>query len=185
MPVAVAAILAVHAPTAAQVARELAREARRCSGKLTLTGEGLGAVRVGASEAQVRRVCHVRKAKSKKGEAAPPPNLLTFNIGKTPVQAEIQHGRVWRVSVEGPAFKTRGKVGVDSPLSALLASGQTRASQTEGVIYASSSADCGLSFALSHHPGPGEDRDSWTADGLARLPPDTKLERALISGCGR
>src|SRR4051794_26114263 len=106
MPAALPLILAVHAPTAAQVAKQLAREAHRCSGKLTLTGDGVGAVRVGAQVSAVRQACHIRARKLKKGEPPPPPNLLEFKIGPTPVQAEIQGGRVWRVVVDGGAFRT-------------------------------------------------------------------------------
>lgn len=180
---ALPAILAVHAPTAAQIAKKLARETRLCSGKLTLTGDGVGAVRVGAPVATVRKACHAPVRKLKKGEAPPPANLLQLKVGPAQVQAEIAGGRVWRVTVDEGPLRTLDKLGVGSPLSAVLASGAARASETEGVIYASTAADCGVSFALSYRPRPGEDRDSWTAEGLSRLPPDTKVERVLLSGC--
>ncbi len=183
MPAALPLILAVHAPTAAQIAKQLAREARRCSGKLTLTGDGVGAVRVGAQVAAVRKACHAPVRKLNKGEAPPPVNLLAFKIGPTPVQAEIEGGRVWRVVVDGGGFRTPDRLGVGSPLSALLASGPARASETEGVIYATTAANCGVSFALDYKPRRGEDRDNWTAEGLSRLPPDTKVERVLMAGC--
>lgn len=183
MPAALPLILAVHAPTAAQIAKQLAREAHRCSGKLTLTGSGVGAVRVGASIAAVRRACHVPARKLKKGEAPPSPGLLEIRIGPTPVQVEIADGHVWRVIVDGGAFQTLDKLGVGSPLAALLASPGARASETEGVVYAANAADCGVSFALDYRPRPGEDRDNWTAEGLSRLPPDTRVERVLMSGC--
>lgn len=176
-------LVADHAPSPAQAARTLAREAHRCSGRLTLTGEGVGAVRVGESEAAVRRACHIVRRKLKKGEAPPPDNLLDFRIGSTPVQAEIAGGRVQRVVIDGGAFRTADKLGVGSSLASLLASGPARAGETEGVIYASSPAHCGLSFALSYRPERGEDRDNWTADGLARLPPQTTITRVLMSGC--
>jgi hypothetical protein len=183
MPVALPVILALHASSAAQSARQLAREAHRCSGKLTLTGEGVGAVRVGASVAAVRRACHAPVRKLKKGETPSPPDLLELKIAGAPVRAEIANGRVWRVIVDDGPFRTQDRLGVGSPLSALLASPGARASQTEGVIYATTAADCGVSFALDYRPKRGEDRDSWTADGLARLPADTKVERVLMSGC--
>jgi hypothetical protein len=176
-------ILAVHVPTAAQVAKQLAREAHRCTGKLTLTGDGVGAVRVGSSVEAVRKACHVPVRKLKKGEAPPPANLLEIKIGMTPVQAEIAEGHVWRVIVDGGAFHTLDKIGVDSPLSAVLATGGARANQTEGVIYATNAANCGVAFALDYKPRRGEDRDNWTAEGLGRLPPDTKVARVLMSGC--
>jgi hypothetical protein len=183
MPLALPVILAVHAPTAGQVARQLAREAHRCSGKLTLTGDGVGAVRVGASVAAVRKACHAPVHKLKKGEPPPPANLLQIKIGGAPVQAEIADGRVWRVIVDDGPFRTRWKLGVGSPLSALLASPGARASETEGAIYVTTATDCGVSFALDYRPGRGEDRDSWTAEGLARLPQDAKVERVLMTGC--
>jgi hypothetical protein len=183
MPLALPVILAVHAPTAAQVARQLAREAHRCVGKLTLTGDGVGAVRVGASVAAVRRACHAPVRKLRKGEAPPPSNLLQIKIGGAPVQAEIVDGQVWRVIVDDGPFRTQGRLGVGSPLAALLASPSVRASETEGVIYATTATDCGVSFALDYRPRRGEDRDSWTPESLSRLPPDTKVERVLMSGC--
>jgi hypothetical protein len=183
MPLAVPALLAVHAPTAAQIAKQLERESHRCSGKLTLTGEGVGAVRVGAPVAAVRKACHIRARKPAKGEAPPPADLLAFDIGSTSIEAEIRDGRVWRVIVDGTAFRTLDKLGVGSPLSDLLASGPGRASETEGVVYAGVEAHCGISFALSYRPRRGEDRDGWTADGLRSLPPNTPVERVLITGC--
>ena len=99
------------------------------------------------------------------------------------MQAEVADGRVWRVIVDDGPFRTQGKLGVGSPLSALLASPGARASETESVIYVSTAANCGVSFALDYKPRPGEDRDSWTAEGLARLPQDAKVERVLMSGC--
>jgi hypothetical protein len=183
MPAALPAILAVHAPTAAQVAQQLARETRRCSGKLTVTGDGVGALRVGASVAQVRKVCRIPRVRLKKGQPPPPDNVLDFKIGPTPVQAEIEGGRVWRVIIDGSQLKTADKLGVGSPLSALLASAPARASEGEGVIYAATARHCGLGFQLDYRPRRGEDRDAWTADALAALPKDVKISRVLISGC--
>jgi hypothetical protein len=170
-------ILIANKPTALQ------REMRRCSGKLTVTGDGVGALRVGASVAAVRKVCRIPRVKLKRGEAPPPANLLEFKIGSTPVMAEIQDGRVWRIVIDGPQLKTADKLGVSSPLTALLAAGPAQASQGEGVIYATTAHHCGLSFQIGYRPRHGEDRDAWTADALAALPKDVRINRVLISGC--
>lgn len=183
MPLVLPVILAAHAPTAAQIARQLARESHRCSGKLTLTGEGVGAVRVGATVAAVRRACHIPRRKLKKGEVPPPEDALAFKVGSGRVQIEAMNGRVWRVMVDDGDFRALDKLGVGSPLPALLASGPARAGQTEGVIYATTAAHCGMSFALSYRPQRGEDRDNWSAEALSRLPPDTTVDRVLIEGC--
>lgn len=176
-------ILAVHAPTAAQVAKELAREARRCSGKLTVTGDGVGALRVGASVAAVRKVCRIPRTRKKLDSEAIPVRYLDIRIGPTPVQAEIDQGRVWRVVIDGPALKTADKIGVGSPLANLLASGPVTASEGEGVLYAVSPRHCGMSFELSYRPKDGEDRDAWTTDTLMLLPKDVKINRVLAFGC--
>ena len=172
-----------RAPTPAQSAKALAREARLCSGKLTLTGEGVDAVRVGQTVEAVRRTCHIAKPKLKKGEAQRPESLIEFMIGQTPVQIETAQGRVWRVIVSGGSLRTADKLGVGAPLAGLLASGPVRAGETEGVLYATAAAHCGMSFALSYQPAAGEDRDNWTADGLARLPRDTTISQILMTGC--
>ena len=161
----------------------LEREMKRCTGKLTVTGDGVGAVRVGESLAQVKKVCRIRPVRLKKGERPPPDDLLDFKIGPTPVQAQIEGGRVWRIVVDGPLLKTGDRLGVGSPVSALLAAGPARASQREGVIYASLPNRCGLIFQLSYRPRRGEDRDAWTPDTLALLPAEAVIERVLISGC--
>jgi hypothetical protein len=177
MAVSLPLILIADKPSA------LSREMRRCSGRLTVTGDGVGALRVGASVAQVRKVCRIPRLRLKRGQPPPPDTVLDFKIGPTPVQAEIQGGRVWRVIIDGPQLKTADKLGVGSPLAALLASAPARASQGEGVIYAATARHCGLSFQLDYRPRRGEDRDAWTADTLAALPKDVKVERVLISGC--
>jgi hypothetical protein len=183
MPVITPLVLAVHAPTAGEVARQPPAEAQRCSGALTLTGDGVGAVRVGAPVAAVRKACDISAIKQNKGDSSPTADLLELKIGGAPVRAEISGGRVWRVLVDDRSLRTVDKLGVGSPLSALLASGPARASEIEGVIYATTARHCGVSFALSYRPRRGEDRDSWTAEGLARLPPDTKVERVMMAGC--
>jgi hypothetical protein len=182
MVAALPLVLAVDAPIVAQVAKPLADEAHRCGGKMILTGDGVGAVRVGATVAAVRKACHVPAIKLKKGES-PPADLLTVKIGMTEVKAEIMAGRVWRVIVDDGSLQTGDRLGVGSPLSALLAAGPARASEIEGVIYAATARHCGVNFALSYKPRRGEDRDSWTAEGLARLPPDTRVERVMMAGC--
>ncbi len=183
MPLILIAAHVVAAPNPAKAAKALAAEARRCSGKLTLTGEGVGVVRVGQPVETVRKVCHIARHKLKKGETPPPDNLLDLKIGPTPLQVEIAQGRVWRVTIDEGPLRTTDKLGVGSSLASLLASGPARAGETEGVIYASTATQCGMSFALSYAPKQGEDRDSWTAEGLAKLPPDTKVARILMSGC--
>jgi hypothetical protein len=172
-----------RAQTPAQAAKALAREARLCGGKLTLTGEGVGVVRVGQPVETVRRVCHIARPKLKKGRPPPPETLIEFMIGGAPVQIETSQGRVWRVIVSGGSLRTADKLGVGDSLANLLASAPARAGETEGVIYAATAAHCGMSFALSYQPTGGEDRDSWTAESLARLPPDTTISRILMTGC--
>ena len=184
MPLALPVILAAHAPTAAQIARQLARESHRCSGKLTLTGDGVGAVRVGAPVAAVRRACRVPVRKARKGEAPRSPDAFVVKVGSGLVQVEARGGRVWRVLVDDGDLRTLDRLGVGSPLSALLAQGPVRAGETEGVIYATGPAHCGMAFALSYKPARGEDRDNWSAEALSRLPPDTIVDRVLIEGCG-
>jgi hypothetical protein len=177
MPYALPVLLVANKPT------PLEREMKRCAGKLTLTGDGVGALRVGASVAQVRKACHIPKPRLKKGERPPPDDLLEFKIGPTPVQAQIEDGRVWRIVIDGPLLTTGDRLGVGSPVAALLAAGPARASQGEGVIYASLPGRCGLIFQLSYRPRRGEDRDAWTPDTLALLPANTTIERVMISGC--
>jgi hypothetical protein len=182
-PLPVILVAEHRAQTPAQAAKALAREARLCRGKLTLTGEGVGVVRVGQTVEAVRRACHIARPKLKKGEAPPPETLIEFMIGGAPVQIETTHGRVWRVIVSGGSLRTADKLGVGDSLAALLASSPARASEAEGVVYAATAAHCGMSFALSYEPTRGEDRDSWTAEGLARLPLDTTISRILMTGC--
>ena len=182
-PLPVILVAEHRAPTPAQAAKALAREARLCSGKLTLTGEGVGAARVGQTVEAVRRTCHIPRPKRKKDQPPPSEALIEFMIGQTPVQIETAHGRVWRVIVSGGPLRTVDKLGVGDPLAGLLATGPARAGEAEGVLYAANAAHCGMSFVLSHQPARGEDRDNWTAEGLARLPPDVTISRILMTGC--
>jgi hypothetical protein len=177
--------MAAHLPVIliADTHGALSREMRRCSGRLTVTGDGVGALRVGASVAAVRKVCRIPRVKLRRGETAGPADVLDFKVGGAPVQAEVENGRIWRIVIDGPQLKTADKLGVGSPLTALLASSPARGSQGEGVIYAATARHCGLSFQLDYRPRRGEDRDAWTADALAALPKDVKISRILISGC--
>lgn len=169
-------------PSAAGLVKR-ADEPDDCSGEPTLTGEGVGIIRVGAGQRVLQKACPAGRVKSVLDDEANPEKVFAVRIRNAPVKATIADGRVWSVVVEGAGLTTPDKIGVGSSLADLRKVGKVTGTQGEGGVYASSSSHCGMSFELSYQPKDGEDHSDWTAAEVARLPANSKITRIVMFGC--
>jgi len=158
---------------------------RKCAGRATLTGSGIGALRIGEPVERVKRACRVLSDKRELGPEALPSRVLEVVVGSKPVQAEVVHGRIWRIAVTDVAPRTADGLGVGSSLAKLLETGKATGVEGEGALFAISPRHCGLSFHLSYEPGDDEHRDEWTNRQLAQLPAATRVTEVLVVGCKR
>jgi hypothetical protein len=113
----------------------------------TLTGNGLGALRVGASVEEVARACRVIRDATAPGPEGMTERRIVVDLGRASVSAVVDSGRVWRVHVRTPAFRTADWLGVGTPGRALRRSG-AQVLTGEGAHFIRLASHCGLSFRL-------------------------------------
>jgi hypothetical protein len=107
---------------------------------------------------------------------------LLVSFGRDALDAEIVDGRVWRLDIRSPAFRTTDSLGVGSPIGNLSRLGRVQGLVGVGVLVVVSPDRCGLSFVLSGGIPPTRVRN-WDSAALAKLPRSTTVERVYVVGC--
>ena len=151
----------------------------------SLTGDGVGALRIGASVEEVDRHCRVLSDKVVPGEEDIPTRMLRVKFAGAIVEAVIDEGRVWSVKIDTPALRTDAGLGVGTSISDLLREPDLVGDVGEGDLYVFSSKHCGMSFRLNYTPGEADYAEAWTTAHLSRLPRATKVVQVLLYGCGK
>ncbi|HWV58983.1 MAG TPA: hypothetical protein VNZ57_16135 [Longimicrobiales bacterium] len=148
-----------------------------CAGTI-IDGSGVGAVRIGTTVVDLRRDCEVVGDTTLllEGEAQP---ALIIDVDDVPVVAEIVDDRVWRVRVTGPGLATADSMRVGMPANRLGEYPGARVVAGEGVSVVVVPEHCGLSYVIGLPPAPGV----GTAESLAALPDDVRIESILVFGC--
>jgi hypothetical protein len=100
---------------------------------------------------------------------------LLVHLGRDSVTAVIDSGRVWRVHVRRPAFRTADSLGVDTPASALDRPG-AEVLVGEGAVFVRSPSHCGLSFRIRGAFPPG-------GASVSQLPAGALVDEILAIGC--
>lgn len=142
-----------------------------------LTGDGLGALRVGASVEDVVRTCRVVRDTTVPGAEGTAEREISVALGGDTVRAVVSGERVWRLHVRSPNFRTADSLGVGTAVSALRRPG-ARLLTGEGGVYATLPRHCGLSFRLDG-VAPGRARS------LAQIDGSTRVAEVLAFGCDR
>lgn len=148
----------------------------------TITGDGVGAVQIGAPLDSVRARCVVLRDTTELRDEGMPARLLTIPLGADNVEAEIVRSRVWRIAIETPTLRTADSLAVGTPLARVLALPGAHGLRGEGRLFVASPARCGLSFQLSV-PDTGLASGDLDVETLRTLPPSTTVSRILIVGC--
>jgi len=140
-----------------------------------LTDSGVGALRIGATVADIRSRCLVLS----EDPAAPGPegqteHRLVVVTGPTNTTAAIVDGRVWRVYVASQLFRTSDSLGVGTTVGQLRGP-DARLARGEGTFVLRTD-HCGLSFQLGAGVPP-------TAQTLDAVPDSVRVERVLVIRC--
>ena len=144
----------------------------------TITAEGVGCARLDATVSDLLADCDVVRDTAVTLEGMPQEALL-LEIDSAGVLAEMEGGRVWRVSVLGEGPMTADSLGVGTPAHSLSELHDVRVFAGEERYFAVSPDHCGLSFELDGIP-PG--RSELGAEDLRQAPPDVRISRVLIVG---
>ena len=160
-------------------ARPPAPHGRECAMR-PVTGEGLGDVTIGMTEAEVRARCTVTLDTMITGAEGMPQRILSVAMGGETMDLEMKEGRVWRIPITDARFRTADGFGVGTPLAELLALPGAKPAMGEGT-FIMTTKHCGLSFRLRNPRGtmPAARNDAE----MRRLPGSAVVERMLIVGC--
>lgn len=148
-----------------------------------VTEDAIADLAIGAPVGEIVRACQVLRDTVEVRQEGMPARILTVNLGRDTVEAEVSEERIWRIALDGPAFQTADSLGVGTRLDRLLRHEGIHGMPGEDGFYVRMPAHCGLSFRVEEG-GKGFAAPEWTAEMLAKLPPDTRVDRVLVVGCG-
>jgi hypothetical protein len=151
-----------------------------------LSGDRVGPVPVsaGASAATLARFARVVRDTEELGSEGIPESVFVLVVHSDTVRAVHDSGRIYRLDVSSPAFRTMDSLGVGTTLARLLREPGVYAGTGEGAVYVGTPHHCGMSFRLSESGGLGDmPRDSIGAAELRQLPPTTRVSEVLVFGC--
>ena len=158
-------------------------ESRPCGDKV-VTDSGVGALRIGATVADVSQRCTIARDTTAPRAEGQEARVISVVFGSDTVEAEVVADRVWRIEVTDPAFTTADSLQVGTGVGALLDLPGLRPLSGEGNVFVMTTAHCGLSFQLSV-PDTGMAAGRWQIDDIRGLPAATEVTRILVIGCGR
>jgi mono/diheme cytochrome c family protein len=169
------AVLLATAVVACQGATGAVKDCR-VSMPAVLTDSGVGALRVGATVEEVRAACHVlRDTTFASGREGMFERQLTVVLGSIATSATVSDGRVWRIEIASPRFRTRDSLGVGSTV-AQLRSGASRVAAGANGGYVVRSDHCGLAFQLGGVLARAGMRVEQIAD-------TARVDMVLVVGC--
>jgi hypothetical protein len=151
-----------------------------CGDSLLREG-GIGKLRIGVSVDFVKSQCRVVKDTVQPGAEGLTERRITVAFLRDSVEAEIVDGKVWRIDVSSPAFRTSDSLGVGSSIPEVLRNDQPDGGYGEEGFYVISRNHCGFSYLMDGRIPPGNRH--WDNKTLADLPASVKVEKVLIVRC--
>jgi len=148
-------------------------------GDRVLRDQGIGKLQIGMPLDSVKTICRVVLDTVRPGPEGMTQRVITVAFPPDAVEAEIVDGKIWRLDIDSPAFRTPDSLAVGSTLSELRRVGGSHAAFGEGKLFLLSSKHCGLSFRLAG-PIPTTSFRNWTAKELAKLPEAVAVDRILV-----
>ena len=168
---------------AASTAPPPARPELSC-GDRTIADQGIGKLRIGTSVDSLGKQCPVLSDTIQPGPEGTTERRVTVAFAPDLVDAEIVDGRVWRIDVESPAFRTTDSLGVGSSVAEVLRRDDPEGGVGEGAFYLISRTHCGLSYQLSGGI-PARANQRWDKAALSTLPASMEVNRVLVSACAK
>lgn len=141
-----------------------------------LTADGIGRLRVGASVAEVRAECVIVRDTTGPDLEGMQQRRIAVDLERDTVEAVVVDDRVWRIHVDGPAFRTADGLGVGTTVAELRKDRAARVLAGEGSMFITVADQCGLSFRLG---GVQFGPELPAAD----LPAEARVVEVLAFGC--
>jgi hypothetical protein len=141
-----------------------------------LSGDGVGQLRVGAALARVRANCTVLTDTTAPGAEGMRERRINVDLERDTVEAIVVNDSVWRIHVDGSAFRTAEGLGVGNTVAELRQDRAARVLAGEGSMFIALADHCGLSFRLGGVPF-GPERP------VEELPAEGRVVEVLAFGC--
>lgn len=156
-------------------------EVRPACDQLQITENGAAALQIGDPRDSVGMRCPVVSDSSTVDGMGKAQGDVVVSAGGSTMVAQLVDGRVSRLTIADPQFRTADGLGVGVPVTQLMA--MPGAIVLEGVHDLSIvvNAHCGLYFRIPKPVVP-QSVDRW-ADVVAGLPPGTSIEHVVVHGC--
>ncbi len=150
---------------------------------ILISGDGVGALRIGMAADSVRSIVHVVSDSFELGDEAVAVRILRVAIQDDTVELEIWRGNVARILVSSSAFRTRTGLGVGSTLSELRGAGDLNADLVDGGYVVRSARECGIVFRLEYDV-PTFVLSTGNADAHFRsVDGRVRVDRVVLGGC--
>jgi alpha-D-ribose 1-methylphosphonate 5-triphosphate synthase subunit PhnH len=139
---------------------------------LVLTDSGVGALRVNTPVETLHAACDVLLDTTlQTGSEGMPERRVTVIVGGVSTTSTVGDGRVWRIEIASPRFRTHDSLGVGTTVAELRRRNATIVAG-EDATYALVKGHCGMSFQLNDAPG-----------GAATFPESARVTMVLVAGC--
>jgi len=153
----------------------------KCNDRI-IRDQGIGPLRIGISVDSVMKLCRVVRDTVQQGIEGMPERRITVAFPAGLVEAEIVDGKVWRLDIDSPAFRTRDSLGVGSTVADLLRLDEPDGGVGEGAFFLISRKHCGQSYQMSGGIPTGRVR-RWGRKELEALPSSVRVTRVLVFDC--
>jgi hypothetical protein len=115
--------------------------------------------------------------------------VLVLSFAGDTIRAGLDSGRIYRLSVRSPRFRTADSISVGTPITRFLSEPDVYALASEGQATLWSPSHCGMGFHLQTAEGEegpdglGDYRDSLGVARLRLLTKTTKVGEITVLGC--
>ena len=153
----------------------------KCNDRI-IRDPGIGPLRIGISVDSVMKLCRVVRDTLQQGIEGMPERRISVAFPAGLVEAEVVDGKVWRLDINSPAFRTPDSVGVGSTIADLLRLDEPDGGVGEGAFFLISRKHCGQSYQMSGGI-PSRTVRRWGRKELEALPSSVRVTRVLVFDC--
>jgi hypothetical protein len=151
-------------------------------GEKVIRDQSIGKLRIGMSIDSLEKQCRVVIDTVQPGPEGTTERRVTVAFPPDVLEAEIVDGRVWRIDIGSPAFRTADSLRVGSSVRDVLRRDKVDGAAGEAAFFLISRKHCGLSYRLSGGIPAGAIR-RWDSTALSTLPESREVNQVLVSGC--
>lgn len=157
-------------------------ERPRCD-QFTIRENGIGAVEIGDPQDALRNRCVVLgDSTAIDATDGLPRGNVVIGVNGAPATVQIAEGKVYRITVTDPQFRTDDGLAAGMPIAAMLDLPGAMVLEGEHDLSVVVSAHCGLYFRITKPTNLPMQIARWS-DVVRAMPQGTPVERVVVHGC--